>query len=170
MTLSKDKRNKYRTLAIVLLIVAVGSFVGGFYNGQVINKNNIKLINGTLNSFYFKDMGRQRYDYMIYLNETNKPFQISATLVDYFNKNGFEQSMKSNDSICCSYLEIPGIIFKDRNVLLSIDSNNERFMLLDDSFDKLKSESGFLKYVSPISLFLGIVILIGLRKNDKNSC
>jgi hypothetical protein len=166
MALTKDKRRKYRTLAIVLLIVAIGFSYGGFYNGKVISEKNIKFIKGTVNSYKFTDMGRQRYDYMVYLNETNKSFQISATLVDYFDKAGFQNNIKPKDSIDLAYLFTPGLFVPDMNVLLSISSNNKNFLSINDSYKKLKNESTFCKYVSLISFVLVIVILIGLR-NDK---
>jgi hypothetical protein len=62
---------------------------------------------------------------------------------------------------------MPGLTKTNRNVLLSIKSNNMDFMDIDKSIDKLKQESIFCKYVSIICLIIVIIIFIVLRKDKR---
>lgn len=160
----RTKREKIKILAIVLLILGIGMFYSGFQDGTKFSKENIKVLKGTLRTFRFDDLGRSRYDYMIYLNESQKAFQITATLIDYFDKNRFIESFSKNDSIEIAFIELPGLILPDRNVLLSVKGHNNSLLWLNESYERMKNEGSILRILSPILIFGGIIILIIQKK------
>jgi len=151
---------KYRLLTIILFMLGIGMFYSGFIDGARISRPNIKEIKGTLNTYRFDSLGRQRYDYKIYLNESSKSFQITAILVDYFNKSNFEKSINRNDTLEMAFIEIPGLIFPDRNILLSIKDNKRGFLFLENSFAVTKGEGDFVRFFSVIILIAGMTIMI----------
>jgi hypothetical protein len=165
-------KGKNRLLTIILFMVGIGMFYGGFIDGRKISRQNIKEIKGTLNTFRFDSLGRQRYDYQIYLNESSKSFQITAILVDYFDKSNFKKSINKNDTLEMAYIEIPGLIFPDRNILLSINGNKKGFLSLEDSFVITKGEGDFARIFSVICLIASLIIMIVpkiRRKADANN-
>jgi hypothetical protein len=154
------RKGKNRFLTILLFMLGIVMFYSGFIDGRKISRQNIKEIKGTLNTYRFDSLGRQRYDYKIYLNESSKSFQITAILVDYFDKSNFEKCINSNDTLEMAFIEIPGIIFPDRNILLSIKSNKRGFLFLENSFAVTKGDGDFARIFSVICLIAGMTIMI----------
>lgn len=153
-------KGKNRFLTIILFTLGIGMFYSGFIDGRKISRQNIKEIKGTLNTYRFDSLGRQRYDYKIYLNESSKSFQITAILADYFDKSNFEKSINRNDSLEMAFIEIPGLIFPDRNILLSLKGNKRGFLFLENSFAVTKGEGDFARIFSIIFLIAGMTIMI----------
>lgn len=166
MTLTKEKRKNYKTLLIGALVVAIGFFFGGFSNGFFVSEKSVKYVKGTLKSYAFNNMGREQYNYKIKINETNKNFQIVASLVDNFDIEGFQQLVKNNDSLELAFLETPIMFFLNKNDLIYIKSNNKVYLTKTYSFEKLKNESSFSQYISMISFLIAAVLFFVLR-NDK---
>lgn len=160
----RTKREKLYLLATTLLILGIGLCYSGFYDGTNYSKDKIKILKGTLRTFQFDDLGRSTYDYMIYLNESEKAFKISAPLIDSFDKNRFIESFSKNDSIEITFIELPGLIFPERNVLLSVKRKDKSFLWLEDSFARMKCDNLAMRILSPLFISLGITILIMLRK------
>jgi hypothetical protein len=145
----------------------IGMFYSGFIDGRQISRQNIKVFKGTLDTYRFDSLGRQRYDYKIYLNESSKSFQIAAILVGYFDKSNFKKSINKNDTLQMAFIEIPGLIFPDRNVLLSINGNKRDFLFLENSFAVTKGEGDFAGIFSVIFLIAGATIMIVPRIRKK---
>jgi hypothetical protein len=154
------RKGKSRVLTVILFMLGIGMFYSGFIDGRRISRQNIKEIKGTLNAYRFDSLGRQRYDYKIHLNESSKSFQITAILVDYFDKSNFEKCINRNDTLEMAFIEIPGLIFPDRNILLSIKGNKRGFLFLENSFTVTKGEGDFARIFSVICLIAGLTIMI----------
>jgi hypothetical protein len=167
MAFSKLKRRNYKIGAIVLFIVAVLTFIIGFYDAKCTSKENIKSIKGTLRSYWFNDLNRGGHDYMINLNESNKSFHISADLITNFNKDKFERNIFTNDSLYLSYLKLPGIILPESNELVSLRSSTIKFLALESSYNKLVNHNILIKYLSFAPLIIGLLLLNTLRIDKK---
>ncbi len=166
MTLTIEKRKKYKFGLIISITISVGFFLMGFSNGIFISDSSLKIDKGTLKSYTFDNLDRGRYGYFINLNETNKNFQIVASLVDNFDADGFRQTVNKNDSLELAFLETPLLFFLNKNDLVYIKSNDRIFLTKEYSLNKLKSDSSLSKYISLIAVIIAVIIFI-LQRNDK---
>lgn len=158
---------KFKHLVFILLIFGIILAYVGFIDGGNISRENARSIKGSLKDYRFDNLGRQRYDYTIYLNERPEPFQVTATLVDQFDRNGFEKSMQRNDTIELKYIVVSRLVFPDRNVLLSVKGKNDSFLSFEDSFKRTQSDSNFWKIIAVAVLAAGITILVVQRVREK---
>jgi len=157
----------------ILLIFGIILFYVGFIDRGKISREKIKIVKGTLKTYRFDNLGKQRYDYMICLNESSEAFKITAALVDQFDKKGFEERIKKYDALELTYFKVKRLIFPDRNVLLSIKDKNSNFLSFENSYQRMKNDNAFWKVISLFILIVGTTIFIVQRTREKvtaNNC
>ena len=146
---------------IDITIILAGLFFIGhyFYKDNVNSISDLKEIKGTVQYYSFKEDkgGRSHtYNYYIYLNEYLKPFQITADIVDWFNKEKFEHSVKQGDSLkmLISKYEYTKIGSREKAIVFGIENDKKEF---------LNAEIAIREYNSNITVFFGFAfVTVGL--------
>ena len=123
-------------------------------------------INGRLYDYSFEEyrgIKSHTYDYNICLNEYSTRFQISADLVDWFNKTYFEQTVKIGDSlrILVSQNDYKKIRSKENATVFGIENHNGIYM---------EAENSIRAYNSSLTLYGGLAFIIAgilLIQKDK---
>jgi hypothetical protein len=140
-----------------------------FHDDYYVTTDKIKSYKGTLNHYAFinKTVFLSRaHDYKVYLNERPEPFQIIVNFQGRFKMKEFEQYVHKNDTLELKYANSP-VFFMDRDILLSIGSNNFEFLNARYSLDSLNDDSSSERYFSVGGIILCLLIKL-TRKNAPN--
>ena len=146
---------------IDIIIVAAGLFfIGLNLNKDKVNStSDLKEIKGTVQYYSFieeKEGRNHTYSYYIYLNEYIKPFQITADIVDWFDKVKFEHSVKQGDSLkmLISKYEYTKIGSREKAIVFGIENDKKEF---------LNAEIAIREYNSNVTVFFGFAfVTVGL--------
>ena len=146
---------------IDIIIVAAGLFfIGLNLNKDKVNStSDLKEIKGTVQYYSFieeKEGRNHTYSYYIYLNEYIKPFQITADIVDWFDKVKFEHSVKQGDSLkmLISKYDYNKIGSKEKAITFGIENDKKEF---------LNAENAIREYNSNVALSFGFAfVIVGL--------
>jgi len=146
-----------------LLFVLFWSFSSDYY----VSADKIKPFKGTLHHYEFNDkwvfLAGWTHHYFIYINERQEPFQITVTFLDRFKKKEFERYINRNDTLELMYANAPLFFFKDRDILLSINSNRYEFLNARYSLDSLNDSASSAKYVSIGGIILCLLIKLSIK-------
>lgn len=151
MSKNQQKKNesppKNNNLLIYIAAIGFGLCCISHYlfKDKVDSKSDLMAINGQLYDYSFKEnrgLKRHTFDYNIYLKEYGNRFQISADLVDWFNKTHFEQTVKIGDSlrILISQNDYKKIRDIEKAFVFGIENRDGIYMEADNSVRAYNSE------------------------------
>lgn len=166
MHMESSMINKNLFICIILIFSGLFFISHYFLKDKVDSKLDLMKINGKLYDYSFKENRSIRshtYDYNIYLSEYRTRFQISADLVDWFNRAHFEQTVKTGDSlrILISQNDYKKIRSKENAIVFGIENHNGIYM---------EAENSIRAYNSSLTLYGGLVFIIAgilLIQKDK---
>lgn len=148
----------YYAFSIIVFIISLTTFVLGFNDKNPTNKNEIKNIQGKIEKLDYKPNSKQKYTYLIKIQNLDNDFQIPANYLSIFNKNALELNSNKNENFNFQILK------KDernlnRNSTISvfgIYTNSD--ILLD--FNKVIQINKNSKKISPFISFIFFLLAI----------
>jgi hypothetical protein len=150
-----------RKLTAAFFMIIVGFLFLGWYflKDKVKSKSDIVEIRGSLRDYSFAEnegLRNHTFSYFLYFNNYNNRFQISADIIDYFNKKYFEKTIKRGDTlkVCISQKD-----FKKLNKQGKLNL----FGIYDNQTTYLDCNNVIYLYNSTLTLYSGLIfILVGL--------
>jgi hypothetical protein len=125
-----------RKLFAGMLLIVVGLFFTGvpLFMDKVHSKSDLVEISATLRNCSFDEHRGPRYHtylYYLYLNNYPNTFQISADFVPYFDKDYFEKTVQSGDTlhVFISRHDYAAIDYQEKVKLFGIYKDNTTYYL-----------------------------------------
>jgi len=164
-------KNKNLFISIILIFSGLFFISHYFLKDKVNSKLDLMEINGRLYDYSFKEnrgIRNHTFDYNIYLSEYSTRFQISADLVDGFNRIHFEQTVKTGDSlrILISQNDYKKISSKESTTVFGIENHNGIYMEAENSIRVFNST--FTLYGGLAFIIAGILLIQKNKRKSKN--
>jgi len=171
MHIGRSIKSKNLFINIILIVTGLLFISHYFLKDKVDSKLDLVEINGKLYDYSFEEyrgIKSHTYDYNICLNEYSTRFQISADLVDWFNKTYFEQTVKIGDSlrILISQNDYKKIRSKESVTVFGIENHNGIYMEADNSIREYNSS--LTLYGGLAFIIAGILLIQKDKRKSKN--
>lgn len=147
-----------------MLLIVVGLFFTGvpLFMDKVHSKSDLVEISATLRNCSFDEHRGPRYHtylYYLYLNNYPNTFQISADFVPYFDKDYFEKTVQSGDTlhVFISRHDYAAIDYQEKVKLFGIYKDNTTYYLNCDQVIQ-KYNDGLQLYGGLIFIFVGLLL------------